>query len=208
MKMDEWLKKMEIENLEDMSYLESFCSVMELDESVPEDVFHQLFADVTADEIREMMDQYLEEIMAGISEDCIEFFSFLSSYRRSFKGMMNYLIREERQERAASELFRFREWYREPGSVLCMDLNEGREFPASVCESLIMGRMEKLSEGSYRFDYSGAMGLEYDEYEEYIDDEEEDYLDLADDDPKMTLIDPVDPVIDGVDYENEEGYMQ
>ena len=154
-----------------------------------------------------MMDQYLEEIMSGISDDCIEFYSYLSSYRRSFKGLVNYLIREERRDRVIGELFRFREWYRDPEGVLCTDLKDEREFAASICESFILGRMEKLAEGNYRFDFSGAMGLDFDEYEEYIDDEEEDYLDMEDDDPRLTLIDPENPVIDGEDYEKGE-YLQ
>lgn len=205
--MENWLKKMEMDSLADMTYLDAFCAVMELDDPVPEDVFFRLFSEVTEEEIREMMDQYLEEIMSGISDDCIEFYSYLSSYRRSFKGLVNYLIREERRDRVVGELFRFREWYRDPESVLCTDLKDEREFAASICESLILGRMEKLAEGNYRFDYSGAMGLDFDEYEEYIDDEEEDYLDMEDDDPRLTLIDPENPVIDGEDYEKGE-YLQ
>jgi hypothetical protein len=208
MKLENWLEKLEMESLEDMAYLDAFCSVMEADEALPEEIFHQLFSGVTEEEIREMMDQYLEEVMSGISEDCIDFYSFLSSYRRSFKGMVNYLIREDRRERVVGELFRFREWYRDPEAVLCTDLDDEREFAASVCESLILGRMEKLAEGNFRFDFSGAMDMEFDEYEEYIDEEEEDYLDMADDDPRLTLIDPEDPVIDGEDYERGESYLQ
>ena len=208
MKLENWLEKLEMESLEDMAYLDAFCSVMEADEALPEEIFHQLFSGVTDEEIREMMDQYLEEVMSGISEDCIDFYSFLSSYRRSFKGMVNYLIREDRRERVVGELFRFREWYRDPEAVLCTDLDDEREFAASVCESLILGRMEKLAEGNFRFDFSGAMDMEFDEYEEYIDEEEEDYLDMADDDPRLTLIDPEDPVIDGEDYERGESYLQ
>ncbi|MBQ3390412.1 MAG: hypothetical protein IJG57_05005 [Firmicutes bacterium] len=208
MKLENWLEKLEMESLEDMAYLDAFCYVMEADEALPEEIFHQLFSGVTEEEIREMMDQYLEEVMSGISEDCIDFYSFLSSYRRSFKGMVNYLIREDRRERVVGELFRFREWYRDPEAVLCTDLDDEREFAASVCESLILGRMEKLAEGNFRFDFSGAMDMEFDEYEEYIDEEEEDYLDMADDDPRLTLIDPEDPVIDGEDYERGESYLQ
>ena len=149
MKLENWLEKLEMESLEDMAYLDAFCSVMEADEALPEEIFHQLFSGVTEEEIREMMDQYLEEVMSGISEDCIDFYSFLSSYRRSFKGMVNYLIREDRRERVVGELFRFREWYRDPEAVLCTDLDDEREFAASVCESLILGRMEKLAESRY-----------------------------------------------------------
>ncbi len=208
MKLENWLEKLEMDSLEDMAYLDAFCMVMESDEVVPEDVFYQLFSGVAEDKIREMMDQYLEEIMSGISEDCIDFYSLLSSYRRSFRGMVNYLVHEGRGDRVVGELFRFMEWYRDPEAVMCTDLKDDREFEASVCESLILGRMEKLAEGNYRFDYTNALNLEYEEYEEYIDDEEEDYLDMADDDPRLTLIDPENPVIDGEDYEKGGNYLQ
>ena len=55
--MENWLKKLEMDSLADMNYLDAFCAVMELDDPVPEDVFFRLFSEVTEEEIREMMDQ-------------------------------------------------------------------------------------------------------------------------------------------------------
>ena len=52
MKLENWLEKLEMESLEDMAYLDAFCSVMEADEALPEEIFHQLFSGVTEEEIR------------------------------------------------------------------------------------------------------------------------------------------------------------
>lgn len=207
MKIDELLQKLDMESSEDIKYIESFCELMELDEEISEDVFYQLFKGIEFETLKELADSYLEEIMTGIPDDCIDFYTYFSSYKRNLGGMMNYYLEESNINAAVGEIYRFREWYLIPDKVKCTDLDSSSEFGSSVCNSLILGRMERLAMGRYSFDFDDAMDLEYDDFEEYADKEldREDYGEPDGDDSDITLIDKDNPVIDGVDYEDCEG---
>lgn len=207
MRIEDLLEKLEIENVEDIKYLESFCELMELDEEIPEEVFYMLFKHMDIETLKELAEDYIEEIMTGIPDDCIDFYTFFSKYKRNLAGMMNYCTEENKMNGAVGELFRFREWYLSPERVDCTDLETGLDFSSSICEALILGRVERLSMGSYSFDFDAAMDYEYDDYEEYIDRDydEDEYDEYESDDSDITLIDKDNPVIDGEDYENYEG---
>ncbi len=201
-------QKLDICEAEDMKYEESFAALMELDEPVEEDAFFGLFSEVSIDEMKELSDKYLEEIVSSIPDDRLEFYTLMSSYKRNLRGFFNYHREEGNRFAAISELFRFREWYRDSEKVLCTDLNDNREFKASVCEALFMERMERMSLGRFSLDFESAMDLDFDEFEDYADDDEgqDDFIDIDennDNDPRITLVDPVNPVIDGEKYEDE-----
>lgn len=207
MRIDELLEKLDMESSEDIRYIESFCDLMEFEEEISEEVFFQLFRGIDFDTLKELADSYIEEIMTGIPDDCIDFYTFLSSYKRNLGGMMNFYLEDSNINAALSEVFRFREWYLMPDKVKCTDLETGSEFSSSICGSLILGRMERLAMGRYSFDFDDAMDFDYDDYEDYADRELdwEDYGGQEGDDSYITLIDRDNPVIDGEDYEDYEG---
>ena len=206
MKIEELFEKLDINGAADLRDSEAFCGMMELEEELPEALFFQLMGELSFDEIRELADTYLEEMMSGVPEDCIDFYTFLSSYRRNFKGMICCFREEENLNAVIGELYRFREWYRHPEGVQCTDLLDRRDFIASVFDALVLGRMEKLSVGSYSFDFGNAMEYEYDDYEDFVEeDAEAEFREMDETDPSVTLVDRENPVIDGENYDDYEG---
>ncbi|MBE6021127.1 MAG: hypothetical protein E7228_05245 [Clostridiales bacterium] len=207
MEIIELLDKLDMESPEDIAYIESFCELMEIEEEIPEDVFFQMFNGISLETLKELTDDYLEEIMTGIPDDNLDFYAFLSSYKRNLGGMINYFMDEGNKNAVVSELYHFREWYTAPDKVHCTDMDENREFDSSICNALVLGRMERLSIGNYAFDFDDAMDLEYDDYEDYADRDimDDDPVEIEDDDPSITLIDRDDPVIDGEMYDEYEG---
>ena len=203
----ELLKKLDMESAEDIVYIESFCELMEIEEEIPEDTFFQMFNNVSLEALKELTDDYLEEIMTGIPDDHLDFYAFLSSYRRNLGGMINCCMEEDDVNSVIAEIYQFREWYIKPDKVHCTDMNENRDFDSSVCYALVLGRLERLSEGNYSFDFDDAMDLEYDDYESFADRDimDDDPAEIEDDDPSITLIDRDDPVIDGERYDDYEG---
>lgn len=212
MSMEELLQKLDMQEISDMDYAESFCNLMEFDENIEEGMFHRLFADMTFDSIKELTDTYMGEIITSVPDDCIDFFTFISTYKRSLSGMINCCSDDDDMRRVVAELFRFREWYQDQSKVLCIDMDENREFKSSICNALVMSRMEKLSLGSYSFDFEEAMDYDYEEYEDYSDtgyDEEYDELyEYEENDPRVTLVDRDNPVIDGENYDDGGEYLQ
>jgi len=201
--MEELLKLLGMETPQDMNYAESFCELMEWEESIDEGLFFRLFSEVSADTLKELVQSYFEEIVSAVPDDNLEFYTFISSYKRNLRGLINYCREENDLRKVIAELYKFREWYQEPETVACTDLDENRDFLATVCEALVLGRMERLSLGSYAFDFENAMNLQYDEYEDYADDEDSQYdYDDIEDDSDNTLIDRDNPVIEGEGYEN------
>lgn len=201
--MEELLKLLGMETPQDMNYAESFCELMESEESIDEGLFFRLFSEVSADTLKELVQSYFEEIVSAVPDDNLEFYTFMSSYKRNLRGLINFCREENDLRKVIAELYKFREWYQEPEAVSCTDLDENRDFLATVCEALVLGRMERLSLGSYAFDFENAMNLQYDEYEDYADDEDSQYdYDNLEDDSDNTLIDKDNPVIEGEGYEN------
>lgn len=201
--MEELLKLLGMETPQDMNYAESFCELMEREESIDEGLFFRLFSEVSADTLKELVQSYFEEIVSAVPDDNLEFYTFMSSYKRNLRGLINYCREENDLRKVIAELYKFREWYQESETVACTDLDENRDFLATVCEALVLGRMERLSLGSYSFDFENAMNLQYDEYEDYADDEDSQYdYDNLEDDSDNTLIDKDNPVIEGEGYEN------
>ena len=64
--MKDLLRKLEIEDLEDLAYFEAFCSLMEHEEQIDEEKFYDLLTGLEFETLCELMDAYLEEIMEKI----------------------------------------------------------------------------------------------------------------------------------------------
>lgn len=197
MTMEELLEKLEMETEADIEYSECFCTLMETDAEVPEDLFFIIMRELEPDEMGVLMREYLSEIISGVADDCIEFYSMISSYKRSFGGLVNYYTENDDADRIIGEIYSFREWYKEKGQVRVTYLDSNVDMTVSVCEALVLGRMERLSEGSYGFDYSETEKLDCGDFEDYVSDDEDEEYENYDYDRS-----------DFNDTEDEEGYIQ
>lgn len=188
MDMEQLLKELDMESVSDMEYSESFCNLMEAEIDIPEDLFFVLLGELSPEQISEMMREYLREIISGIADDCIDFYAQMSSYRRNFGGLVNFYVENEQVERIADEVYEFRLWYNDNTRVEIVDLIKNEKSRVSVCEALVLGRMEKLSAGSFGFDFSDAMDLDCGDFEDYVVDDDDD------------------PDYEGFDYDESDNY--
>lgn len=205
--MKELLKKLEIEDPKELEYFEPFCTLMELEDPIDEEAFFDVLLCLNYNSLQELIVAYLDEIVMGVPDDCIDLYAMLSSYKRSMKGFLRAMEEEDNKAGALAELYRFRKWYGEEIMVSCRNQETGETEMTTLCGALFLARLERLSEGSYEYDFTDCMDFEYDDYDDETDDwdPDEDFYEREEDDPNVTLIDQYNPVIDGEDYENEEG---
>lgn len=205
--MEELLKKLEIDDLKELEYFEPFCTLMELEDPIEEDIFFDVLMGLDYAILQELIDSYLDEVMAGVPDDSIDLYTLVSSYKRSTKGFLRAMEEEGNKAAAIGEIYRFRKWYGEEKLVFCRNLESSEQERKTLCEALFLARMERLSVGSYEYDFTDCLDFEYEDYDDEMEDwdPDEELYEREEDDPNITLIDKWNPVIDGEQYEEEEG---
>ena len=205
MQLKEFLEELNIKELNEFAYFEAFSLLMEYDGIVPDDLYYDIFTALDMGEVCELMDSYLEEILVGVPDDSMDLYSLLSSYRSSMQTYFKILKEESNTAALIEEIIRFRKWYREEKEVVCMNQKTRESQLMSLCEALFLGRLERLAEGSYEYDFTNVLDYPFEEYDE---EEDIELLDEQDEELDTTLIDRDDPVIDGENYEGEEELWQ
>ncbi len=176
---------LDIETPEDFQYVENVSLYLESeDEFEPEDL-RELFASLDGREVSKLLEEYFEEIMESVPDGETETYELLSNVLRSLTGLMKSGYGEGIGPDAVNEMERFRRWYSMDSHVYLTD-DRGAEYDVPVRDALFSKRMEKLGEGSYRYDFTEAYDYplddyvvnlrdltEMDQYEEYEEDLEQ-----------------------------------
>lgn len=214
MDLEELFDLLEVEGIDDFSYFEHFSSLIECDEEIPFDLFFKVLAGLDTDTLVELTDNYLEDVLSGVPDDQIDFYTLLSTVRQALLGLARASLSREDRRSYAEELFRFRNWYIFDSVVLSRRHSDNKKLQISISEALTLSRLEKLNEEQYTFDFSEAMDYDIDEYSILMDSAiDEEYDDILEEDEELYedgLIDREFPVIDGEDFdeydEDEELY--
>lgn len=163
--LEELLRELEIDDVEDFMYFDQFAEIMEGDWSIDYDSFFELFCMPDNPTLKEMTESFFTDLLQGVPDDDIALYAAL----QDLKDVLLTLAEHE-HDRArsfyADELYRLREWLRLPDQVTCSpeDAGSGRTRSLSPLEALMLYREEKLSGTKYRYDYSDGMPPEPDEY--------------------------------------------
>lgn len=210
MNFDELMEHLEIDTLDDFRYFEQIASLVECDEEIPYEAFFGILADVDAETLVDMTDNYFEDILQGMPDDGIDVYTLLATIRQALIGLAKNATTREERVSYVDELYKFRNWYIFDSIVHLRRLKDNAKRDATVSEALSLYRLEKLNEDQYRYDFSDSLDYEIDEYSISFDaelDEEYDEVDEEDDELyEDGLIDKNFPVIDGETYEDEEDY--
>ena len=208
MKMDELLELLDIDAPEEFEYFEHLAELLECAEEISEDAFIAVLMEVDPKVLNELLETYFEDVLQGIPEDALDFFTLMSTIRQSLLGLSLSASDSDQRRFFAEELFRFRLWYVFDSVVYCKNKTGGPASAIPVFEALALYRLEKLGEEAYEYDFSEALDYSLDEYsisfpysisdEDAADDEE---FEEEDDE---TLIDKIYPVIDGEFSDDED----
>lgn len=216
MTREEIMEILDIESDEDFMYFDQFAALMETEEEIDYDMFVELLMMMETETLKEVLSSFFEDMIKGIPDDNTDLYSAVQTVKDALLSL-SALGQRRSFGFFADELFKFREWYRMPGIVVCRPESGGREKLIAPYEALILFREEKLSGEKYSYDFSSAMPQPPDEYaldllaemsENYsMDDamDREEMMDLLPDeydpetyDPNAYGADmPIDPYVDG-----------
>lgn len=202
------LELLEIDSPDEFGYFEHFATLVECDEEIPYDLFYKLFADVEAETLVDLTDNYFEDVLQGMPEDAIEVYTLLSTIRQALIGLAKNSSTRDERIAYVDELYKFRNWYIFDSIVHLKRLSDNMKKDVTVSEALSLCRLEKLNEDQYRYDFSDCMDYEIDEYSISIDAKlDEEYEEIIEEDEDLYengLIDKEFPVIDGDFTDDEE----
>ncbi len=158
----EILEQLDIED-GDFSYFEQFAALMESPLQFDEDEFAEILLMADGETMHTMVGSFFDDIIRGVPDNDTQLYGSLQTIREHLTGLALHL-----GDRGAGffsdELYRFREWYLSPDSVVCTPEAGGDHSFLTPCEALMLYREEKLSGTKYQYDFSRNMPPEPDEY--------------------------------------------
>ena len=163
MNKQELYEFLDIETPEDFQYVENISQYLESEDEMEIEDLRDIFACLNGREISELLEEYFEEILESVPDGETETYELLSNVLRSLTGLMTSGRTEGIGPDAVDEMERFRRWYSMDSHVYLTD-DYGAEYDVPLRDALFSKRMEKLGEGSYRYDFTEAYDYPLDDY--------------------------------------------
>lgn len=162
--LEDLMAEIDVESAEDFKYFEQFSALMENDfEELEYDDFAELMLMPDGESLSEMTNSFFEDLIRGVPDDNTELYSILQTIKDTLVSLAEHTHHRGRGF-YADELFRFREWFLAPDSVICTPEAGGSELRLAPLDALMLFREEKLSGARYNYDFSGCMPSGPDEY--------------------------------------------
>jgi len=157
MTLSELYNLLEIENPSQFEYFEQLADLLENEEPIGFDMLYTLLSQVSADTLKELIGNYMEDLCGSIPDRYEDFFILADSIQQKLVLLAENAEQDEPKKELIQELYRFRQWYhKEDGAAI-----DG--VPCSVMNALFSCRSEKFSGEEHEYDFSGAMDYEIDE---------------------------------------------
>ncbi len=215
MTREEIMELLDIESEEDFLYFDQFAALMETEEEIDYDMFSELLMLAGPEALQDLLPSFFEDVIRGIPDDNTDLYAAVQSQKDALLSLAGF-SKSRGFGFLADELYRFREWYLTPGTVICTPEGGGTEKYLSPCEAFTLFREEKLSGQKYLYDFSGAMPPVPDDYlldriaemsEDMPQDETEDEEDILPDEYDPDLYDPETPIGDRPIDPYTEGFV-
>ena len=146
---EELLKELDIEEGESFAYFEQFAALMETSAEIDDTTFAELIRMADPGALTEMVSSFFEDIIRGVPDDNMELYRSLESRREVLETLSRHVEGREAMF-FANELYSFREWFVEPGTVLCTPEEPGGRLQRlSPCEAMMLYREEPFSGVKY-----------------------------------------------------------
>ncbi|MDR3296052.1 MAG: hypothetical protein LBT26_09540 [Clostridiales Family XIII bacterium] len=165
MDIDALLELLEIDSPDEFTFFEHYAELAEYEEEIPFDTLYRFFSLVDAGALAELTESYFEDVLAGIPDDQIDFYTLVATIGRNLAGLAKNFDVDRNLDLYTEEFFRFHAWYLFDGVVRCVKKDKpAAKTDVSICESLALSRLEKLGDDEYSYDYSGCMDYPLEEY--------------------------------------------
>ncbi len=157
MNRDSLYKLLEIDTPADLQYFEQVAELMECGEDIPFELFLDALSGIRAEDAGEIAEHYIEEISEALPEGSDDMFELLENIQNKLMLLAEDIENSEVRRSFAEELYKFRTWYTEPFGA-SLDGN-----PASMMEAVTAARLEKLGQGSHRYNFDNRLGYDLEE---------------------------------------------
>ena len=157
MTLNELYKKLDMDSPADMEYFEQFADLLEIEEDIPFDLFYVALSEITPENAGELVENYFEDLTKASPDDEDDLVLLIDSLQQNLMLLAQDLEDSDARRSFAEQLYRFREWYKKPGTSSV----DGEA--ASLFEALIQAREDALSGGSHEFDFKGCLDFKLDD---------------------------------------------
>ncbi len=194
MEKTELMEILELENWEEFQYFEQFLLLMEHYNEIDEEVFLEVFTQISDDELACYFEMYFDDMITGIPEDNMDVYKIFSTVKSILTAMAKEVKTSMRvADNLVFELIRFQNWMMEEAMVKCIHTQDDTVEEVSIWDALILFRIERLNIGKYRLQFPDDISYHIDEFEgaeSHIFNDEDSM-----DEEETYLIDPENPVI-------------
>lgn len=164
MNYEELMKFLDIEEPREFQYYENVADFLENDQKISDEAIYKLFSQVDFENLKEILDNYFEEMQEFFPEDAIDFFTLINTIHMFLVGMISNCKEENDIVVFVEELIKFRNWYSRDSEVFCKNLKNHDESVITVRDAITLKRLEKLGGDEYRFDFNNCLNYELNEY--------------------------------------------
>ncbi len=151
MNLKEFLSALDMESPADLKYFEQFAELLECEEPVPYDFFYTALSQADAERLSDITKNYMDELTGALPDSEAELFTIIDAVQHKLLLLCKDLDAGDNRREYAEELYRFREWLRDPHLARCGGV------PCSVLDAVAELRCEKLGAGKADCDFTNAL---------------------------------------------------
>ena len=156
------MRRLEIKTLSEITDYDVFCNLMEYEEGIDESEFFDLLGQADPLQLSLVVGKYLDEIKDLIPSNGIGLYKKINEGKKVFQNLFHCDPKRGISPRLLDVLYRFRQWYATDAKLSCHDLGKDETRFVTLCEALLLIRMERLGEGLYEIDFDETMAFDFD----------------------------------------------
>ena len=166
MDREELFALLDIETGEDFQYFENFADFVENEGAIDSDAIYDLITEIDMKTFAELCESYFYETLENVPGDQIDIYSLLENIKRVLVGLSEAVRKGEENAdlKLTDEWNKFRIWYSADSEVECKNTASDEVHYVPVRDALVISRMEKLDGDEYRYDFTGALDYELEEF--------------------------------------------
>ena len=153
----ELMDMLNMDELYDFEYFEQLADLLECDEEVPFELFFEMLSEASAETMKELIGNYMEELLDNIPDYSSDLFTIAETIQQRLLLLTETLEEEETKRIFAEELYKFRQWYTNPQGATANDK------PCSILEAITLHRAENLGEQKMKYSFENSLDYEMDE---------------------------------------------
>jgi hypothetical protein len=111
MNFEQLLEYLELDEAAEFEYFEAMADLMESEEYIEMEAMYQLFEGADKTMIKELLQDYFEDILEGLPDDSGEIFSLMHQIKMTLIGLSSNLEDESDIRKFTDEFYKFQTWY-------------------------------------------------------------------------------------------------